>query len=106
MQTPTPKTGFLSSEFYLTLAQSITGIFVVLGYLTPQQADDFIKAVVSVIGGLMIIVPTIVYLVGRIALKKDAAKNGTTSATLPDGGMLGDAPKDTTLVDNTPVTVQ
>lgn len=104
MQTPTPKTGFLSSEFYLTLAQSITGIFVILGYLTPKQADDFIKAVVSVIGGLMIIVPTVVYLVGRVALKKDAIENGTSAPKLPDGGMLGDAPKEVTPPDNTAVT--
>lgn len=88
MNNPKLKTGFLSSEFYLVLGQSIVGIFVMLGYLTPQQADDFLKAVVSVIGGLMVIVSTVVYLYGRIVLKKEQLQNSTPKEEPPATSVL------------------
>lgn len=92
MESNNIKSGFKSTEFYLTLAQSVTGIFVVLGFLTPEQADSFVQALVSVIGGLMVIVPTVVYLYGRIALKKESMQFGNTNSRVLDGGMLGDVP--------------
>jgi len=88
MESNNIKSGFKSSEFYLTLAQSITGIFVMLGYLSPEQSDQFVQALVSIIGGLMIVVPTVVYLFGRIALKKETMQNGSQVTTVPTNGLL------------------
>lgn len=102
MESNNIKSGFKSSEFYLTLAQSITGIFVMMGFLSPQEADNFVQALVSVIGGLMIIVPTVVYLYGRIALKKEIVLNGTQSTTVPTDGMLGDVPVTATTNQDSP----
>ena len=105
MESNTIKSGFKSSEFYLTLAQSITGIFVMLGYLSPEQSDQFVQALVSVIGGLMIVVPTVVYLFGRIALKKETMQISTTVTTVPADGMLGDSPSTTITTQNSPQVV-
>lgn len=77
------KSGYLTSEFALTLANFIGGGAVMLGYLTPQQADDFGKAVVSVLGGVMVILSTVVYIVGRIKLKQPSTVTSTTTTSVP-----------------------
>lgn len=105
MESNNIKSGFKSSEFYLTLAQSITGIFVMMGYLSPEQADSFVQSLVSVIGGLMVIVPTVVYLFGRIALKKEMAINGSQVNRVPVDGMLGDVPSVEPTDQNSPKVV-
>ena len=83
MGTTEVKSGFKSSEFYIALINNLVGIAVVLGYLTPVQADDFNKAVVSIIGSAMIIFSTVVYIWSRLNLKSAAIKNSTPSTALP-----------------------
>lgn len=83
-ETPQLKTGLLSTEFYLTVATSITGVLVLLGYLTPELADQFVEAIVSVIGGLLTIVSTITYIHGRITLKRESMQNSRPLVTLPE----------------------
>lgn len=83
MNTNEPKPGILTSEFYLTIANSVAGFAVMLGYLSPQQADEFIQAVVAVLGGLMIIISTIVYVYGRYKLKSSGKDLGTQGENLP-----------------------
>lgn len=86
------KSGFLTSEFFATAASGITGVLIMLGYLTPQQADEFTTAVVAVIGGLTTIVATVVYIVGRVQLKQTQLQSGSQSDGLLEG--IPDAPID------------
>lgn len=79
------KSGFLSSEFWMSAASGITGILVMLGYLNPQQADGFVEAVVAVVGGLVTISATVVYIVGRVQLKRESMQSGSQTVRLPEG---------------------
>ncbi len=67
-----PKTGFKTSEFAITAATTISGFAVLLGYLPVDKADAFTQAVVSVVGGLIVIISTVTYVLGRIKVKQDA----------------------------------
>lgn len=77
------KSGFKSSEFFVTAVNSIAGGAIMLGYLTPQQADEFVKAVVATVGGILVVVSTVVYIVGRIRLKQTAAEASTPTVAMP-----------------------
>ena len=79
------KSGFLSSEFYLAIGTSITGVLVAIGVLTPTEADEFVKALMSVIGGVLTLTTMIVYINGRIALKREQLQNGTPIDRLLEG---------------------
>ena len=79
------KTGVLTSEFWLALATTVTGVLVTLGYLSPEQSDEFVRAVVAVMGGLVTITSTIAYLYGRVALKREQIRNGSPITTLLEG---------------------
>lgn len=83
MEAPVNKPGVKTSEFYLTIVSSIVGILVTLGYLTPQQGDDLVKAVVAIIGGVLTISSVLLYLYGRFKLKQLTANNSTTQPVLP-----------------------
>lgn len=96
MNTPKPKSGFLSSEFYITLGNTVAGIAVMLGYLTPQQADDFVKAIVSVLGGLMVIISTVVYIAGRIKLKEKPTISSTPLSQTPTSEAIENLAGDST----------
>ena len=74
------KSGFLTSEFWVTLANNTVAVFVLLGYLSPAQADEFVQAVMSIISGVVIVVSTVAYLYGRIALKRAAITSSTQGA--------------------------
>lgn len=83
MATIQVQSGFKSSEFYITLINNAVGIAVVLGYLTPAQADDFVKAVVSIIGSVVIIISTVAYIWSRLNLKAAAVKSSSVAPVLP-----------------------
>lgn len=83
------KTGLLTTEFWITLATSATGIAVVLGYLTPVEADELIKAIAQVIGGLLTIISTVGYIYGRVALKRQELQNSSQNSTLPASTPMG-----------------
>lgn len=76
--------GFKTSEFWLALVTELTGFFVLSGQLTPVEADALVQAVMSVIGGLTVIIPFIVYFVGRTELKKENLQNSTPVEGVPD----------------------
>lgn len=77
------KPGYKTTEFYVAIIANVVGILVILGYLTPQQADDFVKAVSSVIAGVVIIASTGIYIWGRVKLKQKSAQLSTMQSTVP-----------------------
>lgn len=69
------KPGAKTTEFYLALLNNIVGVLVLLGYLTPKQADDFVQAVIAVMGGVLVIISTGVYIWGRVQIKRQQAQS-------------------------------
>lgn len=88
--TPKIKPGILTTEFWLSFGTVVTGILTALGILTPAEADEFVSALMSVMGGVLTLGTLIVYIVGRINLKRAQMKNGSQTMTLLEG--IPDAP--------------
>ena len=61
-----------------------------LGYLEPQKADLFVESVLSVMGGMLVIISTVVYVYGRIKLKQNSTLTSTPVQPLPmsDGNLI------------------
>jgi len=93
---PQLKSGILTTEFWMTLGTSITGILVAIGILTPAEADEFVQGLMSVVGGLLTLSVMVVYISGRINLKRDQMLIGNQSPTLlegiPDATSSSDSP--------------
>ena len=63
------KTGFQSSEFYVTIATTIIGVLSMAGLIEPGQHNQLVQTVSQIIGGIMTLVPAIVYIWQRTWLK-------------------------------------
>lgn len=63
------KQGYKTTEFWLTMVQSIAGIAVTIGVFTPDVADTLVKAVTSIVGGVVAIVSVVSYIRGRTEVK-------------------------------------
>lgn len=83
MENTQPRPGIKTSEFYLTIVSSVVGMLVTLGYVTPQEADQLVQAIVTVIGGVLTVVTMGLYIYGRFKLKQQQTKVGTTPPALP-----------------------
>lgn len=79
---PKLKSGILTTEFWMAIGTSVTGILVAIGVLTPTEADQFVQALVSVVGGLLTLASMIVYIYGRIKLKSEYMQNSTRESDL------------------------
>lgn len=86
-QLPKHKPGVLTSEFYLTLLNTLTGLAVTLGYLTPVQADAFQEGLIQMIGGAMVVFSTIAYIYSRTVLKKEGGLTSSEKPPLPMGSL-------------------
>lgn len=83
MELPKIKSGFLTSEFWLTVSTFIVNIFVMLGYLTPKEADDFVKSVATAFAAISTIIVTVYYLYTRLKVKTTIPVVSTTVEVLP-----------------------
>ena len=64
--------GYKSTEFYVTIISFVVGALVTTGTVAPTHADDLINAISQLIGGLITLVPVIVYIYNRTWLKSKA----------------------------------
>lgn len=80
------KPGVKSSEFYVTLVNGVVGLLIMTGVVTTDQGDTLGQAIVAVIGGLMIIIPTSIYIWSRLVLKKEVVPPAVTTPVAADGG--------------------
>jgi hypothetical protein len=82
-EVPPIKPGVKTTEFWLTVVNTLVGLAVTLGYLQPDEADTLVKGVVSVVGGLMILIPFALYIISRVTVKNAQAKSGGVVPVLP-----------------------
>lgn len=66
------KSGIKTTELWLTLITNILTAMVAFGTLTQTEADMLSKVIVSLIQLIIVLVPTITYIVQRTSLKKAA----------------------------------
>ena len=65
------KSGFKTTEFWVSLATGIFGILVTLGVFTPEQANDIITSIGTGAGGIITAVSAFGYAISRGMAKKD-----------------------------------
>lgn len=63
------KPGYKTTEFWITMVQSIAGIAVTVGVFTPDIADTLVKGITSVVGGVVAIISVVSYIRGRTEVK-------------------------------------
>lgn len=66
------KSGIKTTELWLTLITNVLTALVAFGYLTQNEADMLSKVVIAVIQLVIVLVPTVTYIVQRTSLKKAA----------------------------------
>ena len=73
------KPGVNTSEFWITLSTTIVGILVMVGVVSPSESNNFNQALTAVIGGIIMVIPAIVYIVNRSWLKSKAMNLPTST---------------------------
>ena len=61
--------GVKTSEFWLTLLQSVSGLFLAFGFFTPEQANVFVQASMAIVGAVIALVPLLAYTASRVKVK-------------------------------------
>lgn len=78
------KPGIKTTEFWTTLiAQTIGSVMLYLGYASQEEVDMFIKALMTALGSVTVIIATVIYWYGRIATKTANTQTGTQLPPLP-----------------------
>lgn len=65
----TIKSGWKTTEFWVSLATSIFGVLVTTGVFTPEQAGDLVSSVGQIAGGLITVVASAAYAISRAKTK-------------------------------------
>lgn len=80
------KPGYKTSEFWIMVVNQVVGILVMLGYISPSEADELGNAIVSVIGGMLVIISFALYLWGRVQVKSSAGQSISDNVGVPSAG--------------------
>ena len=62
--------GWQTTEFYVTIVASISGILLALGYLDQPSADALVESVKALSGGIITIVSVVAYIWSRKKAKE------------------------------------
>ena len=91
----TVKSDLKETSIYVTIASSITGVLMALGYLTPDQAGVFLDAIVAVIGGVITIGSTVFFLYSKMVLKREEVRlQPVVVPQAPASGIVSTMPQD------------
>lgn len=71
------KSGIKTSEFWLTLFVTVIGMAVYTGYMPQDIADQALKGLEQIIGGILTLVPVITFIIGRSAVKIKAIEESS-----------------------------
>lgn len=86
------KSGWRTSEFWLTVGASVVALLVLLGFVTTEEGELIKSQLVQVValGGpfLVALSSLVVYIWGRVQIKRDQGKTNVTelSAVLESDG--------------------
>ena len=64
------KTGYKTTEFWVTVLIQIVGLIAALGYLTPEQSSALVQAVAQIGGVAAMVVGQFGYSISRGTAKK------------------------------------
>ena len=64
------KTGYKTTEFWVTVLIQIVGLIAALGYLTPEQSSTLVQAVTQIGGVAAMVAGQFGYSLSRGAAKK------------------------------------
>lgn len=70
------KSGIKTTELWLTLITNVLTALVAFGALTQNEADMLSKVIIALIQLVIVLVPTVTYIIQRTSLKKAALNNG------------------------------
>ena len=65
------KSGFKTSEFYVTLVSTLVSLLVMAGVVEPSYQSELTDLVVQAIGGIVALGSVLGYLLSRTELKKE-----------------------------------
>ncbi len=63
------KTGYKTTEFWITLIASFIGMLVMFGVVTPESQQQLVDSSTQIINAVFAIVPLVAYIIGRSWLK-------------------------------------
>jgi hypothetical protein len=76
------QSGYKSTEFYTTLISTVVGLAVLAGFIKPEESSLFTNALVTIIGGLLTLIPPLVYIINRTWLKSKTINQSSTTTTV------------------------
>ena len=66
------KSGWKTTEFWVSIATSLAGILTMFGIFTPEKAAALPVAIEQIVGGVVAIVPIVGYVLSRGKAKAGA----------------------------------
>lgn len=78
-----PKDGVKTTEFWMMIFNTITGMLVMTGIIDVETVDQMSEALKLIIAGCLMLIPNLLYIWSRIALKRQAAEFGSPIPPLP-----------------------
>lgn len=69
------KSGFLSSEFLTMLVTQVISLAVIAGWVKPADVSGITEAIITIISALVSLLTAVVYIRGRIEIKKINMQN-------------------------------
>lgn len=71
------KTGFKTSEFWVTLIPLVVSLLITTGVISPADATQTTEMVTEVVAGIIAGVSLVSYIVSRTSLKKEELRMNT-----------------------------
>ncbi len=67
----TTKPGYKTTEFWLSLIGALTGIAVLLGFVTPEESTQLNTTITAAVGGVMSVISIVGYAITRAKTKTE-----------------------------------
>lgn len=85
----TLKSGFKTSEFYMTLIPTVVSMLVISGVLPSDDQQQVLELVKDAIAGIVAVTGIVTYIMGRTEVKKTLIREADSKNTEVSAEMLG-----------------